>query len=57
MINRQFIAAIGIAIVATAVVWLFVMPDDPEKALQDGAGAAALATASVGASLRRGAGQ
>ena len=57
MISRGIIAALGIAIVATAIVWLIVMPDEPEKALRDGAGAAALATLIVGASIRRGAGQ
>lgn len=53
MIGRWVTAAIGIAIVATAIVWLIVLPDEPEKALQDGAGAAALATLIVGASTRR----
>jgi hypothetical protein len=57
MISREITAAIGIATFATAALWLFAMPDEPVKAFQDGAGAAALATVIVGASIRRGAGQ
>ncbi|ACA16876.1 hypothetical protein M446_2420 [Methylobacterium sp. 4-46] len=54
MISRGVIAAIGIAVLATVVVWLWVMPDEPQRALEDGAGAAALATLIVGAAIRRG---
>ncbi|WP_203236430.1 hypothetical protein [Methylobacterium crusticola] len=57
MTEHGVLSASAVCILATAALWLFAMPDEPTRAFQDGAGAAALATIIVGAALRRGAGQ
>ncbi|BCM84279.1 MULTISPECIES: hypothetical protein [Methylobacterium] len=53
MIERGILGAVAVCIAATAGLWLLAMPDEPVRALQDGLGAAALATIIAGAAVRR----
>ncbi|GJD98799.1 MULTISPECIES: hypothetical protein [Methylobacterium] len=55
MTRNGLLGALILCAAATLAVWLLVMPDEPARALQDGAGAAALATLLVGVAIRRGA--
>ena len=53
VIERGILGAVAVCIAATAGLWLLAMPDEPVRALQDGLGAAALATIIAGAAVRR----
>ncbi|GJD49543.1 hypothetical protein OPKNFCMD_2274 [Methylobacterium crusticola] len=53
MVNRMIACAAVIAVTATIAVWLIAMPNDPARALRDGAGSAILATAVVALVIRR----
>lgn len=53
MIERGILGAIAVCIAATAALWWLAMPDEPVRAVQDGLGAAALATIIAGAAVRR----
>ncbi|GJD60564.1 hypothetical protein [Methylobacterium frigidaeris] len=52
-IEQGILGAIAVCIAATAALWWLAMPDEPVRALQDGLGAAALATIIAGAAVRR----
>jgi hypothetical protein len=52
VIERGIFGAVAVCIAATAALWLLAMPDEPVRALQDGLGAAALATFLAGAAAR-----
>ncbi|KMO16394.1 hypothetical protein SQ03_14785 [Methylobacterium platani JCM 14648] len=53
VIGRGILGAVAVCIAATAGLWWLAMPDEPVRALQDGLGAAALATIIAGAAVRR----
>lgn len=51
--TRPILFSAAIAVLATAGVWLFVMPDEPQRAADDGIIAAAIASVVVTAKVRR----
>lgn len=51
--TRPTLVSTAIAVLATAGVWLFVMPDEPERAADDGIIAAAIASMVVTEKVRR----
>lgn len=55
--TRPILLSGTIAILATTVVWLVAMPDDPERAVDDGLIAAAIASVVVVRKVRRDLGQ
>jgi hypothetical protein len=52
-IEKGILGAVAVCVAATAALWWLAMPDEPVRALQDGLGAAALATIIAGAAVRR----
>jgi hypothetical protein len=53
VIERGILGAVAVCVAATVALWWLAMPDEPVRALQDGLGAAALATIIAGAAIRR----
>ena len=51
--TQPILASMAIAVLATAGLWLFVMPDEPERAADDGILAAAIASLVVTEKVRR----
>jgi hypothetical protein len=50
---RSVLSSAAIAVLATAAVWLFVMPDEPQRAADDGVIAALVASIIVTEKVRR----